>query len=153
MKQHIYIYTNSDSLRRGAFELRLNLILLQKVRRQPQGSDHIYKNHCIHLTLWRRPMATDTNSASLRREAFELRLDLILLRKVHRQPHGSDHIFKNHCIHLTLWRRPTGTDTSFLRQMIPLSHAKSHCMHLFANSVSLWIPGSWLDKTRVFPVF
>jgi hypothetical protein len=98
-------------------------------------------------------MGTNTNSTSLRREAFDLHLDLILLRKVRRQPHGSDHIFKNHCIYLTLWRRPIGTDTSFLQQMIPRSRAKSHCMHLFASSVSLWIPRSWLDKTRVSLVF
>ena len=37
-------------------------------------------------------MGTYINSTSLRRGAFELRLDLILLRRVHRQPFGSNHI-------------------------------------------------------------
>jgi hypothetical protein len=40
-----------------------------------------------------------------------------------------------------------------LRQMTPRSRAKPHCMHLFASGVSVWILGSWLDKTGVSSVF
>ena len=53
------------------------------------------------------------------------------------EPRGSDHIFKNHCIHLTLWHRPIGVDTSFLQKMTPRSCAKPHCMHLFASGMSV----------------
>ena len=44
-------------------------------------------------------------------EHFELRLDLILLRKVRRQSHGSAHL-KSHYICLTIWQRHMSTDTS-----------------------------------------
>jgi hypothetical protein len=37
-------------------------------------------------------VVTYINSTSLKRVAFELCLELILLRRVHRQPFGSDHI-------------------------------------------------------------
>ena len=30
--------------------------------------------------------------------------------------------------------------------MTPWSYAKPHCMHLFASGMSVWIPGSWLEK-------
>ena len=32
--------------------------------------------------------------------------------------------------------------------MTPRFCAKPHCMNLFTNSVSVWIPRSWLDKMK-----
>ena len=92
-------------------------------------------------------------STSLRKEAFELRLDLILHQTVRRQSLGLDQNFKNHYIHLTLRRKAHRCRYTVLQQMTPRSRAKPHCMHLFANGVTVWILGSWLDKTGVSLVF
>ena len=77
-------YLISTSLRIGAFELRLDLILLWRVCRQPLGPDHIKKIISCILPYGGRHMGTYLISTSLRRGAFGLRLDLILLWKVRR---------------------------------------------------------------------
>ena len=91
-----YLISISSSLRRGAFKLRLDLILLRKVRRQPLGLYHIKKIFSCISSYGGKPMDTYSISISitLRRGAFKLRLDLILLRNVCRQPLGLDHIKK-----------------------------------------------------------
>ena len=43
---------------------------------------------------------------------------------------------------------PTTWTTIIFRQMIARSYPKPNCMHLFASGVSVWIPGSWLEKMK-----
>ena len=144
-KAHGYLFnlisTSPRSPRRGAFELCLDLILLWKVHRQPLGPDHIKKIFSCISPYDGRPMGTYSILISTS------------LRRVRRQPLGSNQNFKNHCIHFTLRWKAHRCKYSFFRQMTPRSRAKPHCMHLFSSGISVWIPGSWLDKTLVSSVF
>ena len=122
-------------------------------------------------------MGTDTLSFSLKREALELRSDLILLLYVGKctarstfkiialiSPYGKGlwvqihhHSLKGEEHFELRWAwsfygmyvgSPTTWTTIIFRQLIARSYAKPHCMHLFASGVSVWIPGSWLEKMK-----